>query len=70
MKIEFELIPPTMPNYVRYKQPPQTKEQGFKADAPGIDIAHFNEDEAMQFAELMKDEFLRHWNERRKNKQK
>lgn len=66
MRKLFKIIPPRMPNFVRFEKEAQLKQDGFKTDE-GFDIANFTKDEANEFAELMKTEFLKHWDER-KNK--
>lgn len=60
MNIKFEILPPTMPNYVRYKQKPRLKQDGFKTDN-GFPITDFTREEAMEYGELMKQEFIKHW---------
>jgi hypothetical protein len=62
----FKIIPPEMPNFVRFEKEAQLKQDGFKVDG-GFDIKNFTKEEAEEFAELMKTEFLKHWNDRRKN---
>lgn len=48
-----------MPNFVRFE-----KEAQLKQDA-GFDISNFTEKEALEFAELMKREFLEHYQYRK-----
>ena len=62
----FKIIPPKMPNFVRFEKETQLRQDGFKVDE-GFDIKNFTQEEAEEFAELMKTEFLKHWNERRQN---
>jgi len=62
----FKIIPPKMPNFVRFEKEVQLRQDGFKVDE-GFDIKNFTQEEAEEFAELMKTEFLKHWNERRQN---
>lgn len=50
MKKQFEVLPPSMPNFVRFK-----KEAGF------FPIKDFTIDEAHEYAELMKQTFIKHW---------
>ena len=61
----FKVIPPKMPNFVRFEA--QLKHDGFKEDE-GFDIANFTEKEALGFAELMKREFLEHYQNRKAQK--
>jgi predicted RNase H-like nuclease len=64
MEKRFKVKPPTMPNFVRFEKEPQLKQDGFKA-AEGFDIANFTEEEALEFSELMKREFLEHYRRRK-----
>lgn len=63
MKKLFEIKPPKMPNFVSFEAPPQPKQQSFEVKS--YDIANFSEEEAAEYAELMKSEFLKHWKQRR-----
>lgn len=63
MKKEFKIIPPTMPNFVRFEKAPQLRQDGYKVDE-GFDIKNFTQEEAEEFAELMKTEFMKHWKSR------
>jgi hypothetical protein len=45
----FEVLPPMMPNFVRFK-----KEAGFP-------IKNFTREEAEEYAELMRKTFIEHW---------
>lgn len=60
MEKKFEVLPPTMPNFVRFKKETALRQDGFKV-YEGFDIANFTTEEAHEFAELMKQEFLKHW---------
>ena len=68
MKKSFKILPPTMPNFVRFEKPSGLKQDGFKIEE-GYDIANFTEEEAKSYAELMRKTFLEHW-EIRKNQTK
>jgi len=63
----FKIIPPKMPNFVSFEKEAQLKQDGFKVDE-GFDIANFTENEALEFAELMKREFLEHYKNRKAQK--
>lgn len=67
MKIEKKIIPPKMPNFVRFEKKAGLRQDGIKLD-DGFDIANFTESEAKDFAELMKTEFMAHWEFRKNNK--
>lgn len=65
MKKEFEILPPSMPNFVRFKVPAGKKQDGFKQTEEGYDIANFTEEEAKEFACFMHKTFMEHWKERK-----
>lgn len=62
MKKKFEIIPPIMPNYVRFRMPPGKRQDGFQSK-PGsqMPITDFSKEEAEEFGELMKQAFIEHW---------
>ncbi len=64
MEKRFEVLPPSMPNFVRFKKEAGLRQDGFKVDE-GFDIANFTADEAAEFAELMRLTFLEHWKARK-----
>ena len=67
MEKRFKIIPPKMPNFVRFEKEAQLRQDGFKVNE-GFDIANFTEKEALEFAELMKREFLEHYQRRKAQK--
>jgi hypothetical protein len=67
MKIEVDLLPPLMPNFVSAKSEPRKRQDGFSQ--PLIyDIADFTREEAEQYADLMRDAFMKHWEQRKAQK--
>lgn len=64
MKKEFKVLPPAMPDFVRFEQPAGKKQDSFKP-VEGYDIANFTEEEAKEFARLMMTTFMDHWKARR-----
>lgn len=66
MEKKFEVLPPTMPNFVRFKKEAGLRQDGYKVDE-GFDIANFTKEEAQEFAELMRVTFLVHWEQRKIN---
>lgn len=60
MKIELEIQPPMMPNYLRYKQNPRPRQEGFK-EAAGIAVADLTREQAEQAADMMRAAFIEHW---------
>ena len=60
MEKKFQVLPPTMPNFVRFKKEAGLRQDGFKTD-DGFAIENFTEQEAKEYAELMRDTFMKHW---------
>ncbi len=69
MKKHFEVLPPTMPNFVRFKQEAGLRQGGFKVN-DGFDIADFTQQEAEEFADLMRQTFMEHYSNRKQSKLK
>lgn len=67
MEKRFEVLPPMMPNFVRFKREAGLRQDGFKVDE-GFSIADFTYEEAREYAELMKVTFMKHWKNKRENK--
>lgn len=65
MKKLFEVLPPSMPNFVRFKRDPGLRQDGFKVDE-GFPIKDFTRQEAEEYAELMKQTFIKHWEGKQK----
>ena len=63
----FKVLPPTMPNFVRFEKEANLRQDGFKLDE-GFDIRNFTDEEALEFAELMKTTFIEHWYRRKTQK--
>ncbi len=64
MEKKFEVLPPTMPNFVRFKKEAGLRQDGYKVDG-GFPITNFTEKEAEEFGELMKQEFIKHYNKKK-----
>ena len=60
MEKKFEVLPPTMPNFVRFKKEAGLRQDGFKVDE-GFPISNFTKEEAEEYGELMKQTFIVHW---------
>lgn len=60
MEKKFEILPPMMPNFVRFKKEVGLRQDGFKVDE-GFPIVNFTKQEAEEYAELMKQTFIKHW---------
>lgn len=59
----FEVLPPHMPNFVRFKKEAGLRQDGFKVDE-GFPIKSFTKEEAEEYGELMKQTFIKHWAEK------
>lgn len=57
-----------MPNYVRFEQPAGLRQDGFRPEL-GYDIADFTQQEAEEFADLMRQTFMDHYAKRKAAKQ-
>lgn len=64
MEKSFKVLLPMMPNYVRFEKPPGLKQDGIKSEE-AFDIANFTFEEAEEFAALMFQAFMEHWEKRR-----
>ena len=60
MEKKFEVLPPSMPNFVRFKRETLLRQDGFKVDE-GFPIKNFTREEAEEYAELMRKTFIEHW---------
>lgn len=60
MEKKFELLPPSMPNYIMYKVITGTRQEGF-SPLPSIPVADLTEEEAIEYGEMMKQKFIDHW---------
>lgn len=56
----FEVFPPMMPNFARFKKEAGLRQDGFKIDE-GFPIKNFTREEAEEYAELMRKAFIEHW---------
>lgn len=56
----FKVLPPNMPNFVRFEKEAGLRQDGFKIDE-GFPIKDFTKEEAEEYAELMKITFIKHW---------
>jgi len=67
MNIKLEVLPPLMPNFIRFKQEAGLKQDGFRLNE-AFPISNLTMDEAYEYAELMKQTFIKHWEEKTKSK--
>lgn len=59
MKTEIKLKAPAMPNFIAFDRPPQPRQNGIQQ--VGIRVGELTREQAEQYAELMKQEFMKHW---------
>lgn len=59
MNLQQKVKKPTMPNYLILESPPAKKQDGFK-EAPKVHVSELSEEQALEFANLMKDTFIEH----------
>jgi len=69
MEKKFEILPPLMPNFARFKKESGLRQDGFKSE-DGFPIEDFTADEAYEYAELMKQTFIKHWENKQKHAKK
>lgn len=62
MKKEFKLLPPMMPNFIRYEIPAGQRQDGIKIEGNTIPVRDPSKEEAEEYGELMKQAFIEHWN--------
>jgi hypothetical protein len=62
----FKLKPPQMPNYFSYELPPRQRQEGIDLSKNSIPITEFVREEAEEFGELMKQTFIKHWENKSK----
>lgn len=65
MTKNFKLLPPTMPNFLFIEMPPRPRQEGVSFDNK-IPITDLSEQEATEYAELMKQAFINHWKNKKK----
>jgi len=65
MEKKFEVLPPMMPNFARFKRHDAFRKDSSKSDDV-FPISQFTKQEAEEYAELMKKTFMQHWEAKRK----
>lgn len=63
MEKKFKLVLPKPINFISLMMPPRPRQDGFNP-APSISVGDLTEEEATEYAECLKQDFLRHWRER------
>ncbi len=67
MTKKIELMPPNIADWIYYKIGPIVKQEGFNFDSNRIPIGELTSEEAMEYAQVVKETFLKHWKEKTKN---
>jgi hypothetical protein len=60
MEKKFKLLPPTMPNFIAYEAAVRRRQDGVTWDT-GLKVSDLSKEEAEEYAELMKQTFIVHW---------
>ena len=66
MEKKFKLRPPIMPNFLSIESGPRLRQEGF-AHNMTIPVSELSKEEAIEYAELMKQEFIKHWHNKTKS---
>lgn len=67
MEKKFKLTVSSMPNFISIERPAGLRQEGF-SEGFKIDIVELTESEANEYAELMKNSFIEHYNNRKQRK--
>lgn len=68
MEKKFKLLPPMMPNFLPYETSPRPRQEGFKPNENRIPVSDLSESEAIEYGELMKQTFIKHWKQKVTNR--
>jgi len=60
MEKKVKLLPPTMPNFIRYESLEKSRQRG-NNQISGISVSELSKEEAILYGEFMKQEFIKHW---------
>jgi len=60
MEKSLKLKPPMMPNFISFEQPTRQRQDGVAWNV-GLNVSDLSKEEAEEYAELMKQTFLVHW---------
>lgn len=56
-----------MPNFLLFEQKPGLRQDGMR-EKEGIRVEELTKEQAEEFAEMMKQEFIKHWESKQSNK--
>ena len=65
MKIGFEIRKPSMQNFILMEVPAGQRQDGFNSEAGKISITELDEQQALEYAQLMYNTFIEYWNKKR-----
>lgn len=60
MTKSFQFLIPIMPNFIKFKKEPSSRQEGINFEQ-GFPISELSKSEAEEYGELMKIEFIKHW---------
>lgn len=61
MEKKIKLLPPMMPNFISMEMPAGLKQDGLNIERGKLSITDLTKEEAEEYGELMKQEFIKHW---------
>lgn len=61
MEKKIKLLPPTQINFIHIQQSAGKRQDGIKIDGGTIPITDLTEEEAYEYGDLIKQEFIKHW---------
>lgn len=61
----LKIKPPMMPNFATYEIPVGKRQDGINLEKNKFPIEEFSKEEAIEYGELMKQLFIKHWEDRR-----
>jgi hypothetical protein len=67
MEIKSKIKKPVMPSHIFIEQPIGKRQEGFKQSIGKIPVKDLTEEQANEYAELMKKTFIEHWKSGGKN---
>lgn len=69
MEKPVKLLPPHMPNFIRFNVPlSERANDQFREAKDCIPVESLSKKEAEEYGELMKQEFIKHWNKKQTHK--
>lgn len=61
MEKKIKLLPPMMPNFISTEMPSGERQDGLNIERGKFSITDLTKEEAEEYGELMKQEFIKHW---------